>query len=546
MGRPASIKPKVVIIGAGFGGAYTAKRLRRLLGKKAEIELINPNNYFVFQPLLPEVASGTINAQDAVTPLRLMIPGIKFRMAEVRDIDFDRRVVCLVQGSKRRLLESRYDHLVIAGGQETNLSFLPGFSEHSLPLKNLADAHHLRNVVIERLEHADVTQDAELKSRLLTFVVAGGGFSGVETIGEMSEMIRRILKYYPNIQASELRGILVQRGERILPELPAKLAAYAHRQLQRRGIEIMLNCGLKSASATAVELDSGDKIDTATVVSTIGNGPSELILALQQHRGLKLERGKVRTDRHLRVAGFENVWSVGDAALIPLVDKPVDVVDFAPPTAQYAVREARCLAWNIAARLKGRMVKPFNYKPKGSLASIGNYKAVAKVFGIRFSGVVAWSMWRGFYMLMLPGFITKMRVALNWFLDYFVPRTIVQVSTRQSRACRYARYGAGDIIFTPGQIADGFYVVVEGQLEAVRIAADGSKSVRSIKPGDHWGDVALQRDHQTKGYLQAVTDSRVLILGRADFADLRTSMPPMDDYLKLTADGKWPDDIQQN
>ncbi len=535
----AAAKPKVVVLGAGFGGAYTAKHLHRLLGKRAEIELINQSNYFVFQPLLPEVASGTINAQDAVTPLRLMIPGIKFRMAEVLDIDFDRRVVCLVQGSKRRMLECRYDHLVIAGGQQTNLSFLPGFTEHSLTLKNLADAHHLRNVVIERLEHADVTQDTELKKRLLTFVVAGGGFSGVETIGEMSEMIRRILKYYPNIEAQELRGVLVQRGDRILPELPEKLAAYAHRQLQRRGIEIMLNCGLKSASATAVELDSGEKIDTATVVSTIGNGPSKLVLSLEKKQGLRLERGKIRTDRYLRVAGHENVWSIGDAALIPMVEQPRDAADFAPPTAQYAVREARCLARNIAARLKGKRVKPFNYTPKGSLASIGNYKAVAKVFGVRFSGVIAWSMWRGFYMLMLPGFITKMRVALNWFLDYFVPRTIVQVSTTQSRACRYARYCAGEVIFVPGQIADGLYVVVEGQLEAVRSGQGDSKIVRKLEPGDHWGDNLLQDNQQTSGYLKAVIDSRVLILQRDDFAALRESMPPVDAYLNSAASTKW-------
>lgn len=525
-------KPRVVIIGAGFGGAYTAKYLYKRLGDKADIELINDTNYFVFQPLLPEVASGTINAQDAVTPLRLMIPGVRSRMAEVRSIQFNEQCVQLVQGSKRRLLECHYDHLVIANGQATNLSFLPGFTEHSLTLKNLADAHHLRNVVIERLEHADVTEDAELKKRLLTFVVAGGGFSGVETIGEMSEMIRRTLKYYPNISPDELQGILVQRGDRILPELPPELAKYAHQQLQRRGVKVMLNCGLKSASATAVELDSGEKIYTTTLVSTIGNGPAQLVLDLQQQQGLQLEKGKIITQRSLQVQGQDNVWSVGDAALIPMVDNPKTNSDYAPPTAQYAVREARCLADNITASIRGQKIKPFQYKPRGSLASIGNYKAVAKVFGIRFSGVIAWSMWRGFYMLMLPGFVTKMRVALNWFLDYFVPRTTVQVNNNQARACRYVRYCAGDVVFVPNQIADGFYVVAEGQLEASRKNSDGQLEVRTLNPGDHWGDRVLSNNMETTGYLKAVSDSKVLVLSRDDFVALQTTLPPINHYLK--------------
>lgn len=531
-----TVKPRVVIIGAGFGGAYTAKHLQKILGGRADIELINQTNYFVFQPLLPEVASGTINAQDAVTPLRLMIPGIRFRMAEVRSIDFARQVVYLVQGKKQRLLEAKYDHLVIASGQETNLSFLPGFTEYSLTLKDLADAHHLRNMVIERLEHADVTQDAVLKKRLLTFVVAGGGFSGVETIGEMSEMIRRTLKYYPNIDASELRGVLVQRGDRILPELPAKLAAYAHKQLTQRGVEIRLNTGLQSASATAVELDNGERIETATLVSTIGNGPSQWVLDLEKNQGLKLERGKIRTNRCLQVPSHENVWSLGDMAMIPMVDDATEAADFAPPTAQYAVREALCLANNVAAKINGAEVKAFRYSPRGSLASIGNYKAVATVFGVRFSGVIAWSMWRGFYMLMLPGFVTKMRVALNWFLDYFVPRTTVQVGNRQANACRQGRYCQGEVIFSPGQIADGFYAVVEGQLESRYTDGDGKEVVRILESGDHWGDSLLTGNLETVGYLKALQDSQVLILKRADFALLRKTLPLIDDYLQAQKD----------
>ena len=527
-----SKKSRIVIIGAGFGGAYTAKYLRKKLGDHADIELINSNNYFVFQPLLPEVASGTINAQDAVTPLRLMLPGVRFRMAEVRDIDFEQQTVSLVQGSRRRLLKTSYDHLVIATGQETNLSFLPGFKQHSMTLKNLADAHELRNQVIQRLEHADVTQDETLRKRLLTFVVAGGGFSGVETIGEMSEMVRRVSKYYPNASQCGIRQVLVQRGNRILPELPEQLATYAQRQLEKRGIEVMLNTGLKSASATAVQLDDGEVIETATLVSTIGSGPSPLILSLKEKNCLQLQYGKIVCNRKIQVVGYNNVWSVGDVALLPLTDKAEEVSDYAPPTAQYAVREASCLANNITASIKQQKLENFTYTPRGSLASIGNYKAVATVYGMRFSGVLAWSMWRGFYMLKLPGTITKIRVALNWFLDYFVPRTIVQVKTQTNHASRYMCYSAGDTIFTSGQIADGFYTVISGKLLSTYNDPTTGKSVETtLSAGEHWGSSFLDNNLEIVGELKATTDAEVLILEREDFNAVRAAMPVVEDYL---------------
>lgn len=532
---------RVVIVGAGFGGAFTAKYLRRRAPKELAIELINNTNYFVFQPLLPEVASGTISAPDAVTPLRLLLPGVKVRMAEVRGVDFSARQVHLVQGSKRKLLRLDYDQLVLACGQKTDLSRLPGFAEHSLTMKDLADAHGLRNHVIQCLEHADVTDDTALKRRLLTFVVAGGGFSGVETMGEMAEMVMRTLKYYPNINLEDLRGVLIQRGERVLPELPDKLGEYAHRKLSQRGIEIRLKTSIKSATATAVELDDGTRIETNTLVTTAGNGPSDLVKQLS----LELNRGRIQTDSHLRIQGRNDVWAVGDAALVPLPVEPGARPSFAPPTAQFAVREAKCLAGNLLRALEGRPLTEFNYKPRGSLASIGNYKAVAEVFGVRVSGVFAWLLWRSFYIAMLPSFVTRLRIALNWLFDYFLPRSIVQIKQKGKSACRFACFAKGDIIFRPGQTLDGFYTVVSGALESSVPDPDtGEDFVRVLGPGDHWGERTISGEMETMGTLIAIKDTRVLVLQREDFNHLRQSFRPLNDYFAGIHESMYPEPLR--
>ena len=244
---------RIVIIGAGFGGAYTAKYLHKILGKKHQIEIINRENYFVFQPLLPEVASGVINIQDAVTPVRLMLRDIDVRLARVIDIDKDKQCVYVAQGSNSKLIEVPFDHLVIATGLKPELSMLPGFTEHALTMKNLSDAYLLRNHVIECLEESDSDKDEQTIARNLCFVVGGGGFSGIETIGELQEMIHRTLRFYPHINKEQIRTVLVHSGDRILPEMGAKLSEYVRNKLEARGIEIITNTMLTGMTAGAVE-----------------------------------------------------------------------------------------------------------------------------------------------------------------------------------------------------------------------------------------------------------------------------------------------------
>lgn len=526
-------RPRVVIVGGGFAGAFTARYLRKCARKKIDVELINAENYFVFQPLLPEVASGTISAPDAVTPLRYMLPGIKVRMAEVTDLDASARTLRILQGSRRTPQSVSYDHLVIAVGQKTNLSISPGFQEHGLCMRNLADAHQLRNKVIRRLEHADVTNNAALKKRLLTFVVAGGGFSGVETIGELAEMIRRTLKFYPNIQTSDIRTVLIQRDQELLPELASSLGRYTVKKLQSRHVEVICGRSIVAATAHAVMLDDGTRIETNTLVITVGNSPRPFT----ENLGVALTRGKIRVDEYLRVVGTENIWALGDAAMVPLPRDNGDKPCFAPPTAQYAVKEAQYVAKNIASVITGKPLRAFSYKPMGSLASIGNYKAVAEVFGIKLSGLFAWLLWRAIYIGMLPGFSTRVRVALNWLFDYFLPRSIVQIANNSDSATHYRCYAKGDIVSAPGQIVDGFYSVVSGCLESRIPDADGGDDfVRMLGPGDHWGERSLNENTMTFGTLTAIDDTRLMVLPATDFNNLCAAFPALDNYFKSISD----------
>lgn len=516
-------KTKVIIVGGGFAGAFTARAIEKLASKTFDIELISDRNYFVFQPLLPEVAAGTINVQDAVTPLRQLLKGTKVRLGEVRDIDFSSKTVQIAQGSKRIPAFRSYDHLVLAVGQRTVLDRFPGFAEHSFCMRDVSNAHSVRNHVIQCLEHADVTENETLRKRLLTFVVAGAGFSGVEIAGELNEMLARTLRQYPRLKPADLKTVLVQRGDRILPELPESLGAYAAEKLNKHGVEILYGTSLERATGTAVYTSKGECIPTQTLITTVGNGPLKLVEKL----GLPLERGRIVVDSCMRVSGQDNVWALGDAALVP-TDEQGGV---SPTTAQYALRQASTLAKNIVATVKDLPPRPFSYNPRGSMASIGHYRGVAELFGVRVSGLLAWLIWRAFYIGMLPGFSTRLRVALNWLFDYFLPRSIVQVKTEASASASRVHYSKGDELFGPGQIVDGFYIVVEGALESRVPNSPEEDFVRHLKPGDHWGERSLSEGRTTSGTLTAIEDSQVLFLRADDFTKLKEGLPPLSDYL---------------
>ncbi|MFO1106168.1 MAG: FAD-dependent oxidoreductase [Amaricoccus sp.] len=520
------MKPRIVVLGGGFAGMFAAKALHRTLRDRVDIELINSTNHFVFQPLLPEVAAGSITSRDAISPLRLLLPGIRFRQASVYDVDFDRKVITFFQGQQRRYTEIGYDQLVIALGQVIDLSRFPGLTDHAITMKTVGDAYRLRNHVIDKLEHADITSMPEVKKELLTFTVVGAGFSGVETVGEMKEMIDRSLKFYPNIDPAEVRVVVLEFADRVLAELPEPLASYAHRFLEKRGIEIKLKTGVARATGTHVVTSTGEVIGTRTIVATIGNAPSPIIAKF----ALEKQHGRIAVDRMLRARGAADVWALGDCALIPMKEDAKDRYDFAPPTAQFAVREARTLAKNIAVSLEGGALTPFDYSSKGSLASLGGKRGVAEVYGWRISGFPAWLLWRSYYLSFLPGFSTKLRVMLNWLFDAILPRNTVQVQSEPKGGARYVHYLAGDRIWERDNRADGFYTILEGKVEFRIPDGTGGEIVRILGPGDHFGERVLLGTGLRTGTTKALEDTKVVVLAPEDFLRMTNAFPPLKDY----------------
>ena len=529
LGKPMKKKKKVLVLGGGFGGVFAAKTLDKLGRGQIEVELVNNNNYFVFQPLLPEVAASSINSADAVVPLRQLMSKVQVRQARVMGIDFAKKTATVMQGARMTPVDLEYDEVVLALGTGVDLERIPGMADHALTMKDLTDAQILRTHVIGCLETADVTSDPEVKQQLLTFVVVGAGFSGVETVAEMRELIRRALPYYHNIKPDEIRVHLIEFAPRILPTFPADLAEYATKQLGKHGIEVLTSVGTKSATSTGVELTDDRIIQASTIVATIGNGPHPLVSLL----GLDMQWGRIKTDRFMRVPGQDNVWALGDAALIPLVDNPTeDPADFATQTAQFAVREGDQLARNIAAKLNDKELTQFEYKSKGSLASLGMSKAVADVYGMKLSGTFAWLLWRGFYLSFLPGFSAKFRVGVNWLLNSIMPPNIVQLRMPPP-ATRYIHFWKGDKVFEPGMLIDGFYTVISGSFKLTIDNPDTDEHFEKVfGPGEHFGERVLVRSELRTGLVQALEDGLLLFIAQKDFTRFARAFPILDDYFK--------------
>lgn len=508
------VAQKVVIVGGGFGGVFTARHLQRLTGGRIDITLISQHNFFVFQPLLPEVAGGGIHPSDAVIPLRLFLPGIDVQVAEVRKIDLPAKAVHVTDGAGGEIRTVAYDHLVIALGQVVDLSRTPGLAERALVMKDVADAFRIRNHVLGCLEQADATTDARRKQRLLTFVVIGGGFTGIEVLGEMQQLITSALRFYPHIGAHEIRITVVQHGERILPELADPLAAYAAEALRRRGIEILLKTGVKAVPDSGIETDTGRTLDAETIIAAIGNAPSPLVRSLP----LPLERGQIVVDRYLRVSGTNDVWALGDNARIPLNDPADGTVAYAPALAQFAYQAAKVLARNLDANIAGQPLTPFTYRLRGSMASLGGRCGVAEIKGVRITGFLAWAIWRAFYLCLLPTLSTRIRVATDWALDLFVRRSLVEL--RSSRPLSGPlRFFAGDLVLEPGIKPIGLYVISAGTFSAENIS---TAQQRQIGPGDWFGLAFRGREETANERIRASDDARVYFVAADDLHRLAT------------------------
>jgi NADH:ubiquinone reductase (H+-translocating) len=422
----------LLIIGGGFAGTKTAQELEHALPTNWDLTLVSQENFITFNPLLPEVVGASILPGHVIAPHRQMIHCSQVCMAQVTHIDTVERVVhYLGEG----IGTFQYDQLVLACGTNANLDIVKGMAHYALPLKTLGDALFLRNRIISRLEQAELQPDPQHRSWLTTFLIVGGGFSGVETAGELVDFLFASLRYYRRIKYQDLRIVLLHGGDRLLPELSPSLGAFTLRKMLKRGVKVYLNARAVLVTDRAVHLASGEIIEGGTVVCTIGTQSNPLIDELPAEKS----RSRLVVNADLSVSGVAGVWAAGDcAAVINAFDGKL-----APPTAQFAEAQARQLAANIVAHLAGKPTRAFHYQPKGQLSSIGHNNAVAEILGIKLSGFIAWLMWRGVYLLRVPTFARKTRLFLEWNWAMFFPPDISHLGYRRTqRRARPASPGA--------------------------------------------------------------------------------------------------------
>ncbi len=413
---------------------YTALRLQRQLRAElrsgaAEIVVVTPEPYMTYQPFLPEAAAGSISPRHVVVPLRRVLDRCRILIGEVGSVDHAKRTATLTTLATEEEgtgpVELTYDELVIAPGSVSRTLPVPGLAEHGIGFKTVEEAIGLRNHVIEQMDIASSTRDPAIRDAALTFVFVGGGYAGVEALAELEDMARYTARYYHNIKPGDLRWILVEATDRILPEVGEKMGRYAVRELRARNVDVRLRTRLDSCEDRVAVLSDGTRLPTRTVVWTAGVKPAPLLAATDLPRN---ERGRIRCTARLSVEGVEHAWAAGDAAAVPDVTSGEPGGECAP-NAQHAVRQARVLAENITASLRGQPLKEYAHAYAGSVASLGLHKGVAHVYGRKLKGYPAWFMHRAYHLSRVPTFNRKARVLAEWTLSGLFKREIVSLGS---------------------------------------------------------------------------------------------------------------------
>ena len=428
-------KPRILIVGGGYVGLYTALQLQKKLRRdEAHVIVVDSRSYMTYQPFLPEAAAGNVEPRHVVVPLRRTLDKCEVVTATVTAIDPQRRVATAATNDGEQL-EIAYDQLVVAPGSVARTLPIPGLADFGIGFKRVEEAIYLRNHVIDQLDVAESTEDPERKRAALTFVFVGGGYAGVEAFAELEDMARAACRYYESVEPGDMRWILVEATGRILPEVGADMGRYTADQLRKRGMDLRLETRLESAEGGRVRLSDGADFATNTLVWTAGVKPHPLLAST----GLPLDdKGRLKATTHLQVEGFEGVWTAGDCAAVPDLTKGPG--EFTGPSAQHAVRQAKHLGDNILSALRGFPTRPYEHKYAGSVASLGLHKGVAQVYGIKLKGWPAWFMHRSYHMSRVPTFNRKARVVADWTLGLFFRREIVTLGSLRQPQQEFTRY----------------------------------------------------------------------------------------------------------
>ena len=519
---------RILILGGGFAGVKCAQTLRKNLPREtAEILLFNRENHLVFSPLLADAVGSSLSPLDVVVPLREMLPGVLCRTEDVQTIDLDAgEIECdSADGKARRIT---FDHLVLACGSAANLNVVPGMADHAFPLKTVGDATALRSHVLQQLELAEICDDPARRRWHLSFVVVGGGYSGVEVAGEINDLLAGSLQFFANLTAADASVTLIHSRDQILPDIGDELREFARKKMIQSGVRILLNARVQLATPDGVGLGDGTFVPGATIVCTIGSTPPAVLERLKVPK----EKGRLLTTPDLRLTGRTNIWAVGDCAhIINGADgKPC------PPTGQFAERQGRHAAENIIRALRGYEAMSFSYEPVGQLCSIGGHCAVAEMFGRQLSGFLAWFIWRGVYLFKLPSWSRRFQVGFDWAWLLLFPRDLSHLRTNQTDRVTHAHYKPGDVIIRQGDPPTDFYVIEQGEVEVARTtpAHPDGEVVTVLGPGSFFGEKALLNSEPRSATVRARTDVEVLVLGRNVFAQLSQALAPLRNALAKT------------
>ena len=518
----------IVIIGGGFAGAYCARAIRAGLEESTaeNVALLADQNAMLFHPMLAEVSGSSISPLHVVNPLRLFCRGSSIFMGAVEEIDLEKKTVSFLPGPFTPPATLTFEHLVLAIGSIVDVSRVPGMPEHGYLMKTVGDAIRLRSGVLERLEEASVIKEESIRRKLLTFVIVGGGYSGVETAGQIWDLLRDVQRFYPRINPKEFRLVLVHSGDFLLPQIGEELGKYCEAQLKSRGIEVRLKTRVNAITAERAILNTGDIVETNTVVTTVGNATHPAIKKLIDRYQLPNNRGRLNTEPTMQVKGYNNLWSAGDCSAVPLEDGSVS-----PATAQFAMRQGTVLGKNILAARNGQPLEPFRFKTLGEMASLGHRNAVGKVLGFKVSGFLGWLMWRATYLFKLPGLEQKAKVFFEWNLELLFPRDISLLNAKMTEVIGRVHLEKGDPIYHIGDAAFSFYLLENGSVEV----NDRSGSVRTIGPGEHFGERELLQNTKRQFDAIALEPTTLIALDKITFEALTKNSLTLGYYLNRSS-----------
>jgi NADH dehydrogenase len=519
-------RKRVLILGGGHAGVRCARELinHRRSSDEIDITLVSRENVEVWHGLMPQIVSGVLQAQHVLIPLREILPGVTIYTREIESIDPLARRAVLSLGGESDEVAVEAEYLVIALGSVTDLSRFPGLTEHALQTKTIGDFIHLRNHLIEMLEAASVTSDPAERQRRLTFVIAGTGYAGVEIASEANEFLRASLRSYPMISPSELRVITVDILTRVLPTFNDRLAQRVLDRMRQRGIALRLGVGIKEATAGALVLADGSRIETRSIIATVGIGTNPLVRTLP----LELQRGRIPCDPFCRVPGWRGVYATGDNAAVP---DPASGQPFGAMV-MVAFGEGRQAARNILADIRGEPPAACHPARFGEVALLSRRYGVAQVRGVALHGWLASLVSRGLFLSFMPTWRRRFGLALHWMGSAVMPDNLTPLPLGRSNTVVPMRFGAGETIVREGDISGRFYVITAGAVEVLQQIDGQEQVIRKLGPGDHFGEIAAMSNGRRTATVRTLTATSVLSLARDDFAALVEHLPALHDALE--------------